>query len=530
MATSSQAGSIGALRRYLFLLPAAVGIGFAYVGLPIATSLGFCGSQNGPFADGAVMAALGVLLLGAMAFRRARIELRPPVVSGVFLTAALLEFAGVLSLGLLRLVGACTPEAWFWLSVGVTMAGVVAIACWLREMRAVDALESAVLVFAAMAASAVPSLAVDLLPESIRCLVLAPVVLAQVPLFFWESAKIAERDSSELIRDDDYRAFLLSGSANKRFLVAGAVGLVVTALVSGFLCGFSDEESIVFGREELVARVLLVEAVCAVFIAAVLRGKRRIMTVGVWITAELLAGVALVLYTAFPDHLAIGAVAATVLGAVMAVIVWHLSLAFMAAGWREPLYYAILIWAIWAISHGVGRYGLTLLPMHGDSHFTGTVISLLLLVSTQIIMVKLIDVTRYAVEVNAQRRVRASGGEGEPSLAADGSFSEDEDAAPSALERLLGLDDDSSIPDVRHAVMRRSAEEIGRQFMLSDREVEVLSLYAAGFTQKRVAAELHVTLATAHTHISRIYAKTGMHSRQELLDYMSNYIDGEEIR
>ena len=67
------------------------------------------------------------------------------------------------------------------------------------------------------------------------------------------------------------------------------------------------------------------------------------------------------------------------------------------------------------------------------------------------------------------------------------------------------------------------AEEVGKQFLLSEREVEVLSLYALGWTQKRVAEELFISPGTAHAHIKRIYAKTGLHSRQEILDYMEKY-------
>ena len=76
---------------------------------------------------------------------------------------------------------------------------------------------------------------------------------------------------------------------------------------------------------------------------------------------------------------------------------------------------------------------------------------------------------------------------------------------------------------LRQATMRHNAEEVGKQFLLSEREVEVLSLYALGWTQKRVAEELFISPGTAHAHIKRIYAKTGLHSRQEILDYMEKY-------
>lgn len=93
------------------------------------------------------------------------------------------------------------------------------------------------------------------------------------------------------------------------------------------------------------------------------------------------------------------------------------------------------------------------------------------------------------------------------------------------LARLMGLDEGDSVIDIRKATMQHNAELIGKQFLLSDREVEVLALYAMGWTQKRVAEELYISPSTAHAHIKRIYAKTGLHSRQEILDYMDQYAE-----
>ncbi len=64
--------------------------------------------------------------------------------------------------------------------------------------------------------------------------------------------------------------------------------------------------------------------------------------------------------------------------------------------------------------------------------------------------------------------------------------------------------------------MRRNVERMGEHFLLTSREMDVLTLYALGHTQKKVAEELFITPATAHSHIKRIYSKCGMHSRQEI--------------
>jgi DNA-binding CsgD family transcriptional regulator len=48
---------------------------------------------------------------------------------------------------------------------------------------------------------------------------------------------------------------------------------------------------------------------------------------------------------------------------------------------------------------------------------------------------------------------------------------------------------------------------------LTDREVDVLRLVAAGHSNRAIAKALSVSEATAHTHTVNIYAKTGVHTR-----------------
>lgn len=68
--------------------------------------------------------------------------------------------------------------------------------------------------------------------------------------------------------------------------------------------------------------------------------------------------------------------------------------------------------------------------------------------------------------------------------------------------------------DVFDEACARIAEDCG----LSKREAEVLPLALRGRTAERIAGELCVAKSTADTHLRRIYAKTGVHSRQELID------------
>ena len=68
-----------------------------------------------------------------------------------------------------------------------------------------------------------------------------------------------------------------------------------------------------------------------------------------------------------------------------------------------------------------------------------------------------------------------------------------------------------------------SLKAMAKRYKLSHRELQVLTLYAQGHTQKSVSARLFISPGTTHTHIKRIYRKTGLHSRQDVIDYLQEY-------
>ena len=54
---------------------------------------------------------------------------------------------------------------------------------------------------------------------------------------------------------------------------------------------------------------------------------------------------------------------------------------------------------------------------------------------------------------------------------------------------------------------------------LTGREIQVLALVASGSTNKRVAGELGVTVATVERHVANIYAKIGARGRVDATAY-----------
>jgi DNA-binding NarL/FixJ family response regulator len=69
---------------------------------------------------------------------------------------------------------------------------------------------------------------------------------------------------------------------------------------------------------------------------------------------------------------------------------------------------------------------------------------------------------------------------------------------------------------VRVAARRgRTTGEPGHPAGLSDRELEVVRLVAAGFTNPQIAAALYISRKTAEHHVSSILGKLGVSSRTE---------------
>lgn len=66
-------------------------------------------------------------------------------------------------------------------------------------------------------------------------------------------------------------------------------------------------------------------------------------------------------------------------------------------------------------------------------------------------------------------------------------------------------------------------DDMRKAFDLSDREVEIAQLAVQNLSAKKVAEQLFIAESTVYTHFKRIYRKTGVHSKQELIDLVEEY-------
>jgi DNA-binding CsgD family transcriptional regulator len=73
---------------------------------------------------------------------------------------------------------------------------------------------------------------------------------------------------------------------------------------------------------------------------------------------------------------------------------------------------------------------------------------------------------------------------------------------------------------MRHGSLQSRCQKLSRLFSLTRRENEVLVCLVKGRDTSYIQQSLNISAGTVSTHRQRIYQKTGVHSRQELLDLL----------
>ncbi len=353
-------------------------------------------------------------------------------------------------------------------------------------------------------------------------------------------------------RSHEFVGFARDLLANNKLLCIAGLGIGLLFFVDGLLRGYPVGAPIAFTPPTRLANMLLTIAISLGIIGMV--GTRAIKPINsaTFIMLELLAAAALLLYALMPNALEIGAVFTTTLNAMLCALMWYSAIAFMTFGWRDPYYYALGSWIVCMGSRAIARMLLAVLaPTIAAESVINAIMGVILLVSSQVLLYGFFSVARDAA-LQAAEESDAKTAELEreicelqkklvdeelaehPINCAGRSVCKLPEATPkqapakkvvseSAFSRLMGLDKAVLGESSPQETMRVRAQQVGEQFMLSAREVEVLSYYAMGWTQKRVAEELFIQPATVHAHIKRIYAKTDLHSRQEILDFMEQY-------
>ena len=578
------------LRTFLPLLPSILGFAFGRAGLIVASYGSYRSTDEGLFTDGAMMAAIAVMIVLAALMYFTKFRLGKPQTNAIMRVCCAVEAAILIALPLTDFSNPETAELRIALSALITLAASGCIFYWLRRARGCESLTATVYAFAAIAISEVVIYLCGILGFCGYFLA-AAFVLVQLPCMALARKRTNAYGINSFTPELDYFGIVDDVAHSKRLLSATAVSLGTLFVVVGFLRGYPDGASIAFHRETRLAYGLLTILIAILLIAMVARRRKNVMTVGMFILFETMAAGALLLYAVFPESLDIGAVLTTSLNALMCAYMWYITIAFMGFGWRDPYYYALGGWIICLGCRCIARVAFITMPfLTSNDILIHACMGFVLIISVQVALGLFLNISRTEAE-HREKRYKArlsqlerqlaqaergrvvmvgasdAGASGScasceagcvnvadtgmsladilPKQPASGMGSGDGEASEkprhSTFTRLMGLDSEgeqqsapaaaggNSVADEpvnpHQAAVRRKTEKVGEQFLLSDREVEVLALYALGWTQKRVAEELFISPGTAHAHIKRIYAKTDLHSRQEILDYMERYTE-----
>ena len=507
---SEQSENVGAIiARHKPLAWSILGLALCRAGLIVGSYGSYRHSDEGIYSDGVMLVALAVLAVLWLLIAITKCHLSRQVVRRIAFASIILEAFSLTMTGAL-VIG--PPEMnvagnHFLASTFCTLGGLACMSYWLRRARDCTAITAVIYSFGALFVSELLIFTSIFMENGISYFYAAVLVLLQFPCMLLARTKSLACDIKTLSNKGDFFNFTKNTMTSKVFLATICVSIGVLACADGFLRGYPDGSPIAFRATTRFADLVLILAFCVAIIVFTCKHHHRVMTVGIFVTMEALACIALLCYSAWPDALDIGAIFTTNLNALLVGFSWYIILAFMSYGWRCPYYYAIAGWIVWLGCRGIAR--ITLINVTAVSQndlLMLAAVFTMIVISTQVAFVNFLNVRKFE------------------SVPEEELAHQQKTVQTSPVVKVLGLDDHhESLADVRQATMRHNAEEVGKQFLLSEREVEVLSLYALGWTQKRVAEELFIIPGTAHAHIKRIYAKTGLHSRQEILDYMEKY-------
>lgn len=457
-------------------------------------------SDDGINTDGSafLMIALYLVVLVVMVVRKTQLKKRTV---NVMMNVAIVT--QIVTLVSMPFIEEAVPSSFFTLCIHSLneIFGMFMIAYWLRYMRDANMVITVGIVTIGMIFSEIILFTVAYIPSPFNEFIAAILTALQVVLFrlaFKSERPYRAKQHSQV---DLLTDFVRDNNASKRFLIALALGIGFMSIVIGFLRGYPDGQPIEFEPATRFAYFFLVVALCVISIVATLRGERRVVSIYSWIVMQILACASMLLYAMFPDSLDIGAVASVSLNAIMVMFTFFGIVAFMSYGWRDPFFYAIGGFTVFLLPRSLARMSELFLLSHIG--FTPVMLVALIMgcivLSSQVVFVQLLKMNDADDAKTAQKN--------------NSRF----------IERFMGLDNEAApetMDEVRLRSMHMDVEKMGKQFLLSDREVEVVALYAMGYTQQKVADELSISAGTVHAHIKRIYAKTGMHSRQDIIDYL----------
>ena len=482
----------------------------------------------------AILAAAVFALLFLSTLRVSRFTKRS-ISTGTFLS---IHLAGLSSLVLafIAAMGTSIPQAAFIALEACVLVGSTFLEFyWLRKLRGTSAQAVTIVVFCALALSEFSTYALSFSDVLIWRIAAVILTFSQFAAIRVSRSMDAPSDSFPAV-SESYFGTDEHHFSNRSFLVVAAMGIWFISIPMGMGRGFSGGSALFMSTVPRFMVLVFVLIVSVLWVRYALASRMRMLTTSIWVVMETLLALGAIFFAVWPNTTGIGAAFVMSASLVLQAFVWYLAIAFISFGWRDPFYYCTAAWIAMNLLTiaGMALDGLITRIMPDNAPVIISIMSFFVLLSAQVVFTKLLSSPsegdeRQAAAEAAEAAKAESGGASERDAegAADKPLHLTQDdvrripfMGVMALSPQTEVPLPSQTPDVHIAT---SVLEIGQRFGLTGREVEVLTLYALGHTQARVSEELQLSQNTVHTHIKRIYEKTDLHSRQEILDYIAEY-------
>ena len=182
-----------------------------------------------------------------------------------------------------------------------------------------------------------------------------------------------------------------------------------------------------------------------------------------------------------------------------------------------------------SLSAASSRYGLWFVALHGVARLAVELVRLpatgdqggLALAAEDalpwVVLVALLAVSASGMVIVAMMVVSAMRDAQRAQVSAALEAGAGADPLPDMPADLGGESGSDALTVARH----RACLALARAHQLTDRETDVLVRLSLGHTVPRIARDLSITENTVRTHSKSVYAKLGCHSKQELIDIVS---------
>ena len=490
--------------------PCMIGMALARVNILVVGGTAYSQDDGASLVDGTNLMKCALFALFALYLYGRRSALSDRVVRRLALGSMVVQGLSVLlTAGLVSAQIAGAGPLLEVLSMTNSIMGSLLIFFWLRQARGMSVRMALVYVVGARTASELWLYAMGFAPYAVSLWITGIAGVAQVPLLLLLSRDRSGRLSAVLkqgiyseIDQEGYRALWFG---NTKLTAANTLCLFLMGLVVGALAGFATGGEVGLGLAGQSVCLLLTVGVLGILAAACMRRNPLDFSVFAWNAMTLLALGSIAGYAVFAAGTPWGFVFATALGAVFGVLKWFITIELMSEGKRDSYFYAIVVFVVTLLPRSIAGLGLTF-GYEALGLMPGATATLLFFVLALVTMAVYRTLIATAVFMSSAGQADAS-------------------VQPTVFDRVLDLEEGpSSFAQYRDATLRHNAREVGGVFCLTEREVDVLALYASGLTQKRIAEELDLAPSTVHSYIKSMYAKTGFHGRQDVLDYMRDYV------